>query len=555
MLACRRLWWEFDMISRLLSLLWLVAALAATTNASHGAGRVALVIGIDRYAHLSPLANPERDARAIAELLRGGGFRVIERFGPAADFVGLSDALAELEAAAPDEALIYFAGHGFALEKTDVLAPHDIEVDCDLRTAKRFVRLEELFQRIEDVPRKVVLLDACRNDPFPACPKRGGAAASFRNIGFLGRNSSGLLVASSTLSGSVASDGPADGHSPFASAFLRIARENPAAPMRDVLDEAAAEVARLTGNAQVPEIITRGGAPRMCLAENCAGAQKQEAVAALPGAAAGNADAETCRRLVAVSEAGLNRLAKAGIGEAQSACERAAEADPSTPRLAALAGFAYFAIQNIDKARVWFSTAAEAGDTAGMLGAGALLQESDPVAANAWFARAAAAGDGLAMLALGTNLARGSGIAKDEAAAIGWYRKAAALGETSAMTMLGHVYRQGEGVAADTAEAFSWYRKAAQAGEPRAMRYLSLAYANGSGAPVEPEESARWLLEALKAGDGMTEIDAKYGLTEWPAAAISAIQRQLAAAGKFSGSVDGRDSLQLRAALLGMLAR
>jgi formylglycine-generating enzyme required for sulfatase activity len=257
--------------------------LVASSAPALAAKRVALVIGVDDYQSIGDLGNPVNDATAMAALFEKSGITVILRTNPT--FVDFHDALAELEAAGADaeEVIVYYAGHGFALDRGDVLAPADLEFDCDRRTAKRFIKLDDLFERLGSVPRKVVLLDACRNDPFPTCPKRGSTGTGFRGLTLLGRDTSGTLIASSTLSGALAADGPDGGHSPFASALLKHLSEKPHTLFRDVLDLAAADVAALTGKAQIPEIITRGGAPPSCLAGvNCGG--PADATAATPPA-------------------------------------------------------------------------------------------------------------------------------------------------------------------------------------------------------------------------------------------------------------------------------
>jgi uncharacterized caspase-like protein len=74
------------------------------------------------------------------------------------------------ESAGADVALIYYAGHGMAIEGRNVLAPIDMGIECENKTTQRSVELDQLFAAISAVPRQIVLLDACRNNPFPQCP-------------------------------------------------------------------------------------------------------------------------------------------------------------------------------------------------------------------------------------------------------------------------------------------------------------------------------------------------------------------------------------------------
>jgi uncharacterized protein len=139
--------------------------------------RVALVIGIGAYKNLSTLDNPVNDAKAVAASLRGHGFEVQEHY----DLVrgDLLNALEDFQAAASNAevALVYYAGHGMELAGDNVLAPIDTEVSCEPRQARRTVKIGDLFEALGQAKNQVVLLDACRNDPFPQCASRGSRRA------------------------------------------------------------------------------------------------------------------------------------------------------------------------------------------------------------------------------------------------------------------------------------------------------------------------------------------------------------------------------------------
>jgi uncharacterized caspase-like protein len=129
------------------------------------AKRVALVIGIRDYRHLSSLINPVPDAKAIAAELKVHGFEVSEYYN--LDRADLLDALEEFkrEAAGAEVALVYYAGHGMEVDGKNVLAPTDMQVECENKTAVRSVALEQLFDASSPAPQQIVLLDACRNNP------------------------------------------------------------------------------------------------------------------------------------------------------------------------------------------------------------------------------------------------------------------------------------------------------------------------------------------------------------------------------------------------------
>jgi hypothetical protein len=259
-----------------LSLVLLLSLLSAPALAAR---RVALVIGIGDYETLSKLANPVSDAKAIATVLRTNGFDVAEYYDvPRAD---LLDALESFrpEAEGASVALVYYAGHGMEIDGKNVLAPKDMEVDCEHVSPRRSLSLSELFSAIGGAEHEIVLLDACRNNPFPNC-KRGDAGTGFNFREIVGEAKSEghtLLIANSTLTDKLAADGVPGEHSPFAKALLTHFSAEANVPLRDVLDAAAEDVDHASGGSQIPEITTRGGAPRICLNESACGTQATNA--------------------------------------------------------------------------------------------------------------------------------------------------------------------------------------------------------------------------------------------------------------------------------------
>jgi hypothetical protein len=248
--------------------------------------RVALVIGMGNYKKLSRLSNPVRDATAIASVLRANHFDVSEYDDVTR--ADLLDALDSFSSAAEkaEVALIYYAGHGLETNGRNTIAPIDMEFSCEPQQVRRAVELDKLFEAMQHTPQQIILLDACRDDPFPSCRRSMGEGGGFRNIEISSRGNR-VLVANSTLSGRRASDGPPDGHSPFAAALLARFQSDPRIPLRDLLDLVARDVALSTGN-QTPEVTTRGGAPDVCLsATECSGSSAvPKATPVVPPAAA-----------------------------------------------------------------------------------------------------------------------------------------------------------------------------------------------------------------------------------------------------------------------------
>ncbi|MGI9382581.1 MAG: caspase family protein, partial [Methyloligellaceae bacterium] len=149
-------------------LLFLVAL--ARTSPALAEKRAALVIGNSAYEHAQRLPNPANDALAVAATLRSIGFRDVE--------VAIDQNIDDLrrsirkfgeKAASVDVALVYYAGHGMELGGQNYLLPVDARLKSDRDLDFEALTLGLVLRAIEPVKRmRIVILDACRNNPFAA---------------------------------------------------------------------------------------------------------------------------------------------------------------------------------------------------------------------------------------------------------------------------------------------------------------------------------------------------------------------------------------------------
>lgn len=250
----------------------LAALLLASAAGAAEARRVALVIGNGAYQSLSTLANPTKDAVAIAGALRANGFDVSEYSDLSrADFLDALESFQQ-KAKGAELALVFYAGHGMEIAGKDILAPVDMEIACDPKEARRAVGLDRLFEAASGASNQVVLLDSCRNDPFPSCPTRSARQGSgFRGLSRVNADGT-MLIANATLSGDLAADGNPGEHSPFAKALLNRFVSSPSTYFRDLLDQVAQDVRVASNGSQTPEVTSRGGLARLCLSlDGCSG--------------------------------------------------------------------------------------------------------------------------------------------------------------------------------------------------------------------------------------------------------------------------------------------
>jgi len=196
---------------------------AETSAAPVAAGRrVALVIGNAAYSGVAVLPNPRRDAEVLAATLRGIGFQSVRL---EADLQ--RDRLVETlrtfarEAETADWAVVYFAGHGLELAGTNYLIPVDARLETDRDVQFEAIALDQVLAAVEGARKlRLVILDACRDNPFARQMRRTTAARSVgRGLGRV-EPQGGTLVAYAAKDGEVALDG-AEGNSPFVAAMVR----------------------------------------------------------------------------------------------------------------------------------------------------------------------------------------------------------------------------------------------------------------------------------------------------------------------------------------------
>jgi uncharacterized caspase-like protein len=229
--------------------LFLTAALALAGDAGK---RVALVIGNSDYSAVPRLLNPQNDARDIAATLRRIGFDVTE--GANLDFRGMRLAIRDFAEAAQeaDVVLVYYAGHGIEIDNTNYLIPVNAELKRDRDVEFEAIRLDAVLNAIEGSDAlKIVLVDACRNNPFTVQMTRKGATRSIGR-GLARIEPSGVLVGYAAKGGTYALDGEGR-NSPYAAALLQHLDE-PGLELGKLFRKVRDTVFELTGGQQEPFI-------------------------------------------------------------------------------------------------------------------------------------------------------------------------------------------------------------------------------------------------------------------------------------------------------------
>ncbi len=232
------------------ALVW--GGILAVSASAHAENRLALVIGQSAYRTVTALPNPANDAKAMSQLLGDAGFEVTTASDLSqkdmTDRVG--DFAAKIAAKGPDTvALLFYAGHGLQIDGENYLVPVDVDPKREADIPFQAVRLNDILNTLNSVPSKmrILLLDACRNNPFPAISQTAGRGLALVDTK---TGAPGTFLSYSTSPGAEAEDG-SGADSPYTAALLAVAKE-PGLQIEDAFKRVRVSVNKATEGRQTP---------------------------------------------------------------------------------------------------------------------------------------------------------------------------------------------------------------------------------------------------------------------------------------------------------------
>ncbi|QEN90570.1 hypothetical protein FZC33_31575 [Labrys sp. KNU-23] len=519
-------------------------------GAAHADKRVALLIGNARYQNATTLINPPNDVNGMKAALNQAGFTVIQ---PENDLTrqGMVQALRsfETQATAADVAVIYYSGHGMELNGINYLLPVDARLATDRDVEDEAVTLDRVLRSLEGASRlKLVILDACRNNPFlPRMSHSNSNRAVSRGLARVEPASTNTLIAYSAAAGTVAADGNGL-NSPFTASLIKRIIE-PGIDVRIMLGNVRDDVMADTGNQQQPFVNGSLGGGVLSLMATPASAGAPPAMDPLFGEASqiwptlrGSTDVgelETFRRRYAntffgeLAEKRIKELSALPTTKTAPPVVLQAAPDPAPVQKQAAAVTPVrppvpppetecdrLAASPLDPDRVGAGVLFGQIDAARAVAAcnGALQQypgtkrllfqygraldaakrhaESFAAYQQAFAAGSLAAAHNLAFL-----YREGTGVPRDYTEAMRWFRKAAHGGYANSYVSIGYLYELGLGVPQDHAEAMRWYRLGADRGDVESHANIALLYEGGKGVKRDYAEALRWYQKAADLGD------------------------------------------------------
>ncbi len=248
-----------DMMKRIWQLVLIVLAMCVAlpalaidgpeTASSKTGRRVALIIANGKYGTVGSLANPANDAKLVADSLKRAGFSsIIVR--PDQKLADLTAALRDFRALATgaDVALVYYAGHGIENDGHNFLIPVDARLASAEDLKYEAIDLSLVLETIGGAKVRMVLIDACRVNPFASKWQAAGRRTASSGLARLEVDD--VLVLFAAAPGQVAADGNAS-NSPFAASLARRLAE-PGLPVQLMGNKIRDDVIAATTGGQRP---------------------------------------------------------------------------------------------------------------------------------------------------------------------------------------------------------------------------------------------------------------------------------------------------------------
>ncbi len=230
--------------------------------------RIALIIGNSDYQFVSSLDNPTNDAKAVAKALKKIGFSVTLKLDQ--NLKGMKKTIKDFgkRLRSGDIGLFYYAGHGIQRHGENYLVPIDAPGSSNFEKSN-FLSVSSVLNAMKGSNPSVIILDACRNDPF----KSRGLERQKKENGLVRpnlTNPGSTLVAFATQPGNVAGDslpGKSNNHSPYAYYLLKALKKS-GLSLLDFFNEVGRSVKKSTRGRQEPWV-SASPIPRICLVGGC----------------------------------------------------------------------------------------------------------------------------------------------------------------------------------------------------------------------------------------------------------------------------------------------
>ena len=215
--------------------------LVKTSGASK---KVALIIGNSDYKDAARLKNPVNDATAMSNALNKLGFEVAELTDATQKEMNRAISQFGRRLNGDTVGFFFYAGHGLQVKGKNYLVPIDALIDSEASVPTETVEIDSVLAQLASSSLSIVVLDACRNNPFESKVRATGGGLAQIDA------PKGSFIAFATSPGRTAADGSGSNGVYTSELIKQISIPN--LPIESVFKKVRANVAKLTGDAQIP---------------------------------------------------------------------------------------------------------------------------------------------------------------------------------------------------------------------------------------------------------------------------------------------------------------
>lgn len=453
---------------------------------------LALVIGNSAYSE-GALKNPVNDANDVSLKFRNLGFDVITKVDANLEQLGSSIDDFGAKAARYDVAIFYYSGHGIQYKGENYLIPVNARLRSEVDVRYYCENLNRVLAKLDESKcrLKILMLDACRNNPFERSWKRSSSATGLSSMDA----PHGTIISYATAPGTTAADGAGNRNSPYTAAFIELLDKSDFSVLL-LFNELNNIVRKNTGNIQNPWMSCSGIDGDFCFNVTTVGdkAIEENEVEELkeiidfqnditPNLVIKSSEEGNDESLVLLKK-GADCYAKADYQQALRFFYQSAMLD--NPEAQMMLGTCYYNGQGVKKDKeqgiVWLEKSALQGNADAMV----TLAYHNVLLSVKW---------------------TGFGGKKYLKKALEYYFKAAELDNSTAQCVLGNFYFKGIGpVKKDVEQAVKWYMKSAGQGNIYAMSQLAKCYEKGKGVMKDSYLAQEWREKAEKSKDALSEV-------------------------------------------------
>ena len=206
--------------------------------------KVALIIGNSNYKDAARLKNPVNDATAMSNTLNKLGFEVAELTDATQKEMNRAISQFGRRLNGDTVGFFFYAGHGLQVKGKNYLVPIDALIDSEASVPTETVEIDSVLAQLASSSLSIVVLDACRNNPFESKVRATGGGLAQIDA------PKGSFIAFATSPGRTAADG--NGSNGVYTSELIKQISIPNLPIESVFKKVRANVAKLTGDAQIP---------------------------------------------------------------------------------------------------------------------------------------------------------------------------------------------------------------------------------------------------------------------------------------------------------------